>query len=405
MSVPSHLRAFLFDATKASGSALTENVFSSWNNGDAVVIIPSSYPRSLIDTSIIRCDPSDVHDLVSGEMYRRELAIVETPDLAAVVLTSGTTANPKPVELSFASMKTSTDALYAMCDLSSDDVWLCCLPPYYIAGLAIFARCFSTGSTLVFHEHFDVARVADSLKNESVTAISLVSSQLHKLLDAKINLSGLRTVLVGGSTVRSELIDACSQHGIEIHQTYGMTETWGGICHDGILFDNTQARISDDLIELSTTSLMSGYRHDYSGTLARFTPDGWFRTFDRGKIQDGRLHVLGRNDDVINSGGIKVDPLSLEAKVHALYPEHSLVVCATPHENLGSCVTLCFYSSTSDLPVLEDIRKRLIESMPSTHLPLRLATIDQLPISETGKVKRSAVAQLCTVIEEHEIKS
>ncbi|HMS24175.1 MAG TPA: AMP-binding protein [Acidimicrobiia bacterium] len=402
--MPSHLRAFLFDPTKASGSTLIENVFSSWNNGDAITVIPSTYPQSLIDASIIRCDPSDVHDLASGEIHRRELAIVETPDLAAVVLTSGTTADPKPVELSFASMKASADALYEMCDLSSDDVWLCCLPPYYIAGLAIFARCFSTDSTLVFHEHFDVTRVEDSLKNESITAISLVSSQLHKLLDAKIDLSGLKTVLVGGSAVRSELIDTCSQQGIAIHQTYGMTETWGGICHDGILFDNTQARISDDIIELSSTSLMSGYRHDYPATLARITPDGWFRTFDRGKIQDGRLHVLGRNDDVINSGGIKVDPLSLEAKLHDLYPEHAFIVCATPHKNLGSCVTLCFHGSTSDLPELEDIRKRLIEYVPSTHLPLRLATIDQLPFSETGKVKRSATAQLCTVVDEHELK-
>ncbi len=376
-------------------------MFSSWENGIGVVIISVNQPRVLIEKAIVRCDPNDVFDLSTNEKTVREVAIVETPDLAAVVLTSGTTSDPKPVELSFRSMENSVSATYQATGLDKNATWLCCLPPYYIAGLSIFARCFVNQSRLIFHETFNVDRVAQALKNENIAALSLVNSQLKQLLAAGVDLSDVQTVLLGGSAIDDDLMRQCTEKNINVHRTYGMTETWGGICHDGKLFDNTQARINaDGIVEISSTSLMSGYRHNYPATISRITSDGWFVTNDRGTLENNVLTILGRADDVINSGGIKVDPETIEVLLRAAYPEHSVWVCATDHETFGQCVTACFLSSES-LPTLHDIRNTLSRNLPSPQLPLRLATVNSAPMTDSGKIRRSQLSADCTVIEEH----
>lgn len=398
--MPPHLRAFLFDSSQPSND-LVENVFSSWEKGIGVAIISTNQPRVLVDKAIVRCDPNEVVDLSTGETTTRELAIVETPDLAAVVLTSGTTADPKPVELSFRAMHNSVDAFYESTGLDSNTTWLCCLPPQYIGGLAIFARCFVKQSRLSFHQTFDVDRIAQSLVHDDIGAVSLVSSQLKQLLSADVNLSNLSTVLLGGSAIDAEVIRQCNDRDIPIHRTYGMTETWGGICHDGKLFSNTKVRINEDgIVELSSSSLMSGYRHNYPATIARITSDGWFITNDRGSFEKDELTIFGRADDVINSGGIKVDPEPVERLLRASFPDHSAWICATPHETYGQSVTACFLESNS-LPTLQEIRASLSHDLPSTQLPIRLATIPSEPLTESGKIRRSELATMCTISEEH----
>lgn len=399
--MPKHLRAFLYDPTHGSGNQLVSGVFSSWSNGDAVAIIPCNFPKNIIENTIIRCDPSEVIDLTDGETKKRKLAIVDTPDLAAVVLTSGTTGNPKPVELGFMGMKNSVEAVYDYCELDSSDTWLCCIPPYFVGGLSIFARSFVSQSQLVFHEDFDIEKVDAALKNNLINAISLVPFQLEKLLEAEVVLTTLKTILVGGGPVSSDVIRKCGDLGIAIKTTYGMTETWGGICLDGNFLSNSQGRIANSEIEVSTTSLMLGYRHDYPSTIAKLTADHWFHTSDRGTIVDGKLKVYGRTDDVIISGGVKVDPIPLEALIHALFPQHEVVVIPTKHKKLGECSTVCFLKSDKNIPKLGEIRSALIEKVPSVQMPVRLATIQSFPRSDVGKLLRKEFASTCEVLEEH----
>lgn len=402
MSTP-YLRAFLFDSAHGHESEFVVQVFETWAAGQAVAVISSKFPDVVREKAIVKCDPNEVVDIARSTSTIRPVAIVDTAELGCVVLTSGTTGEPKPVEHTFESMRNATAALYETCGLSSVDTWLCCLPPYYIAGLAIFARCFISESKLIFHARFDVERIRKAIKNESVTAISVVAPQLRALLDADVDLSSLKTVLVGGSSLPPELLEACRSKNIAIHHTYGLTETFGGICHDGELFDNTLARISDtNQIEIQTTSLMSGYRHDFRATQQRITPDGWLRTGDRGEIHDNKLIVFGRIDDAINSGGVKVDPNMVENVLATKFPQFDMAVCSTPHPTLGQCVTLCIRDSET-LPALDDIRDSLKDDIASTHLPLRLATVDTFPRSDLGKIDRAKLAASCVIISEHEL--
>jgi O-succinylbenzoic acid--CoA ligase len=395
--VRNHIRALLFDSSDGSGEALITEVFSTWDAAEAVCLIPLSLPEALRDQAIVRCDPTTVIDLTTGISSDRNQAIVQTPDLAAVVLTSGTTGQPRPVELSFHAMESSARAVYDVTGLKEKDAWLCCLPPHYIAGLAIFARCYVTGSKLIYHSTFDVARVAEAIKTQKISAISLVSNQLEKLIDADVNLSPLKTILLGGSSVTDSLREKYESLSLNVHRTYGMTETFGGVCHDGHMLANSRVRIIDDEIEIQSGSMMSGYRHDLPATAARVTPDGWFHTHDRGAIVDGMLKVFGRIDDVINSSGVKVDPLFVENALRSL--GINAVVIGTDHSTLGECVTVTVESET-ELDDISILRNKLREHLPSTHLPIRTARVTKYPRTDSGKIKRKNIDDI-TIVQEH----
>lgn len=382
--------------TQADESRFVASIFSTWDEHQSVTIIPTHLSPSALETAIIRCDPSHViHE--DGIVQERTSAIVETPDLAAVVLTSGTTGNPRPVELSFSSMTSSVESLYSMMDLDKDATWLCCLPPYYIAGLAIFARSWKNRSRMIFHRTFDVDRVEKEIESGRVNVISLVAPQLAQLLHRGVDLSHLYSVLVGGGSLSNELRERCEDQNIALHATYGMTETWGGICHDGIVFPNTDVRIVDDVIELKSGSLFSGYRHNDVATANTMTEDGYFRTHDRGSYANSNLTVWGRIDDVIISGGIKIDPVLIEKVFKIDYPNWDAFIAGTPHEKFGQCTTLFV---TEVVESLEEVRQKMSMSLPSTHLPVRMAHIDRLT-NDFGKISRNNIKDGFTILQEH----
>jgi len=399
--VPQHLRALLYDPTHGSASDLVNTVMSAFSNKVAICVINTSQPKVLIDKAIVASDPSEVVDLSTGEKTLRKLAIVETPDLAAVVLTSGTTNNPKPVELTMTGLKSSTQALYQHCGITQQDKWLCALPPNYVAGLAIFGRCFVSDSELVFNSRFEAKIFEESIHDNASTITSLVPHQLQELIDKKIEFGSLRKIIIGGTKIDNKLLEESRSLGLEIFTSYGMTETWGGICIDGQFLNNTQGRIRDGEIEVKSGSVMSGYRHDVLLTQSKFSLDGWFKTGDLGSIENGALKVSGRSDEIINTGGIKVSPESLEGVISQHIPDFDFAICSTKHPKLGESVTLCVPTSQKESISLQNLRADLRELIPSTQLPTRLATIDEIPKTPSGKIKRSVLSRDCQIVSDH----
>jgi len=399
--VPQHLRALLYDPTHGSQNELVNQIMTSFEQSIGICVISMAQPRVMIDKAIVSADPSEVLDLATGEETKRKLAIVETPDLAAVVLTSGTTSNPKPVELTFTGLRSSTESLYRCCGLSSDDSWLCTLPPNYVAGLAIFGRCFVSGSNLVFNSQFNVDSFFESVLEHNITVTSLVPQQLEELLESGKNFGPLKKILIGGTKVDQKLENECINRGVEIFATYGMTETWGGICINGEFLDNTSGRIVNDEIQLLSDSIMAGYRHDSILTKSKFSTDGWFKTGDIGTINDNTLEVIGRLDEIINSGGIKVDPKNIEEIIARKFPELNFGICSTQHPKLGESVTFCIEKRQLEEIDLKTLRSVLKELLPSTQLPTRLATIEKIPLTQSGKIKRKELANLCEVISDY----
>lgn len=400
MNTP-HLRTFLYDTSHQELDILCKQIFSAWDDGIGVSVIDTNAPQYIVDSAIISLDPDEVVNISNQcSSYSRNLAIFEEA-ISVVSLTSGSTNKPKPVVHTFDSMRESVNAIANVLDLNKDDSWLLCLSPKYIAGMATLARAHILEQKVDCLNIFNVQSIAEMITNLKPSLISLVPTQLQILVDCEIDLSCFKAILVGGASVDSKLIEQCSNLEYNIHRTYGMTETFGGICHDGKLFPNTNARIIDGEIQLRSTSIFSSYRHNYSLSQSKFTNDAWYKTGDIGLIDgDNTLTVSGRIDDIIISGGIKINPNEIENTL-SKYIDQLFIVGGIPHRKWGHALSVVFEKEIPYELTIEKIRELLSNDFDRKYLPIYIAAIEEFPKTSTGKYIRKEILEKCKIIEEY----
>jgi O-succinylbenzoic acid--CoA ligase len=225
-------------------------------------------------------------------------------DVAVVIATSGSTGAPKGVQLSAAALRASATAALRRIDARPGERWLCCLPTFHIAGLGILVRSLVSGTDPVLVARADPDVIAAS----GCAHVSLVPTQLRRLLAAGSEPGPVRTVLLGGAAAGGDLLAAAQAADWPVVTTYGMSETCGGCVYDGLPLDGVAAVPgADGRIGISGPVLFSGYRRQ-PGLTAEVLADGVFTTADLGYLApDGRLVIRGRADDVINTG--ELEPL------------------------------------------------------------------------------------------------
>ena len=289
------------------------------------------------------------------------------------------------------------------------------------------------------------ALAADDSGRACPVYTSLVPTQLRRALDdAQLRgaLARLDAVLIGGAAADAQLLEQAKAAGIRVVTTYGMSETCGGCVYDGqplpgVSMDVDQAT---GAIWLSGPMLATGYLGDEERTRRCFVSrpqagEGtsgvggtasaaesaeagaggpgagsdagageparrWFITSDRGQIVDGRLQVLGRLDDVIISGGIKVEPGPIEALL-ALNPLVSeCAVVGLPDLQWGQVVTAVVVPASmpglgrvDEGAILAQIRVYLEQKLSGAQCPKQVLLADALPYKGIGKVDRRALAQ------------
>ena len=261
----------------------------------------------------------------------------------------------------------------------------------------------------------EAALAADDSGRACPVYTSLVPTQLRRALDdeqLRGALARLDAVLIGGAAADAQLLEQAKAAGIRVVTTYGMSETCGGCVYDGqplpgVSMDVDQAT---GAIWLSGPMLATGYLGDEERTRRCFVsrPDSqageparrWFITSDRGHIVDGRLQVLGRLDDVIISGGIKVEPGPIEALL-ALNPLVSeCAVVGLPDLQWGQVVTAVVVPASmpglgrvDEGAILAQIRVYLEQKLSGAQCPKQVLLADALPYKGIGKVDRRALAQ------------
>ena len=229
-------------------------------------------------------------------------------EVAVVLATSGSTGVPKGVELTSAALVASARASLARLGAAPGERWLCCLPTHHISGLGVLVRSLLAGSVPVVRDRVDAGVVArDASDAARCSYVSLVPTQLRRLLDAGAPLAGFRAILLGGAAIPGGMLAEAAAAGARVVTTYGMTETCGGCVYDGLPLDGVQVACdADGRIRITGPVLFSGYRLAPEQTRTA-VKDGWFVTSDLGELtEDGRLVVRGRADDVIISGGEKI---------------------------------------------------------------------------------------------------
>ena len=150
-------------------------------------------------------------------MTEADLPLLGEHDLDAVhcrILTSGTSGDPRPIGLTYGNHLWSAVGSAFNLGVDPGDRWLCCLPLHHVAGLQIVMRSVIYGTGAIVHDGFDAASVATSLERQGVSLVSLVTTQLSRLLEERIDLSGPRAILIGGGPVPREVLEEAIARGV-----------------------------------------------------------------------------------------------------------------------------------------------------------------------------------------------
>ena len=372
-------------------------------SGPAILPLDAGLPAGRLDELIAALAPDTIEDaegvttVRSGEREGEREGVAE--GTAVIVGTSGSTGAPKGVELSAAALLHSARASLARIGARPGERWLCCLPATHVAGLQVLVRSLVSGTEPVLAERADAATVVVG-SQAGCAHVSLVPAQLRRLLanshqsDMSTPLAGFSSVLLGGAAAPEGLLDAARAAGVPVVTTYGMTETCGGCVYDGTPLDGVRVKIGADpgagvdrggRIWIGGPVLFSGYRGYRDGTGA--PRDGWFRTGDLGRLDaSGRLTVLGRADDVINTGGYKVVPGEVEAALQSCPGVRDVAVVGQPDPEWGErVVAVVVPADPADPPTLKLLRLHVQERLPRYAAPSRVVTVDAVPMLPSGK--------------------
>ena len=326
-----------------------------------------------------------------------DLPLLGEHDLAAVhscVRTSGTAGRPRAIELTYGNHLWSAVGSAFNLGVDPTDRWLCCLPLDHVSGLAIVMRSVIYGTGAVVHDGFEVETVAEALERDGVTLVSLVTTQLTRLLAAEVDLSGPRAVLVGGGPVPLEVLEEATGRGAAVVQTYGLTETTSQVTtlapqeaprklgSAGRPLLTTHLRIQDGEILVQGPIVAPGCLDE----------DGWLHTGDVGRIDDeGFLYVEDRLGDVIVTGGENVLPAEVEEVLlrHPAVADAAAVGRADAEwqEAVEAIVVLRRGAAAGP----DELRRHCAQSLARYKVPKRFEFVSELPRTSSGKLLRRAL--------------
>ena len=365
-----------------------------WDAGDAVLPLDPAASEVEVRRLVHRLRPARLIS-ADGSGWRDEPLDAPGPvgeETALVIATSGSTGRPKGVELSHAALRASTDASVRRLGCRPGEAWLGCLPTHHVAGVQTLLRSWALDAEPVVHDRFDVGEVARA----DAAHVSLVPTQLARLLEARVDVSRFVTVLLGGARPPDGLLDRARRAGAQVVVSYGMSETCGGCVYDGRPLDGVEVRVATDgRIAIRGPVLFSGYRGDPAATAAALDGQGWFTSNDVGRWASGRLEVLGRADDVAISGGENV-PLEAVALALRSHPGVSdAAATARRDAEWGQVVVAVVVPrDATDPPTLSELRAHVRERHPAAFAPRRVVPVTEIPRDGLGKVPRAAIDAL-----------
>jgi O-succinylbenzoic acid--CoA ligase len=314
--------------------------------------------------------------------------------VALVIGTSGSTGAPKGALLASDAVKASATATHAR--LGGPGTWLLAMSVRYIGGLQVLIRSLLAGTRPA------VADLTDGFRPEEFTKAAfaaleapgrhytaLVPTQLTRLMagDALEALRGFDAIVMGGAAMPEALRQRARDEGVNAIPSYGMSETASGCVYDGVPLDGVEIRLTDGRIDIRGPMLADGYR-GFDGE-SPFV-DGWFHTSDLGRwLDDGRLEVVGRLDDVINTGGVKIAPLLVERALTAVPGVTDACVVGLPDPEWGQIVAAAVVAT--DPPSEAHLRDAVRDAAGRAAAPKLIRFLPELPVLGPGKVDRAAV--------------
>ena len=382
--------------------------------------------------------------------------------IALVVGTSGSTGTPKRTALTARALAASAAATERFFGSNSDTAsqWLLALPAHYIAGAQVLARSVLAGTAPVIARsviepvHFSPEVFLQAVEHMSSARrfISLVPTQLHKLLEsadadphlgAEIHeaLGSFTGILLGGAPASADLLAAASVLELNTVTTYGSAETAGGCVYSGSVLPGVRVELVPEegmpavpdiegkpaneesvqvgRIWISGAHLASGYIGDAARTAEHFftAADGtrWYRTDDYGLLSpandpdstthgsEPRLQVLGRSDDVLISGGVKISARAVATVLEEHPAVREACVVGLPDARWGTAIAAAVTlvpsagaAPAENSPALNEelsalLRARCTEKLGAPAAPKQLSILPDFPLTSTGKPDRAEI--------------
>lgn len=329
-------------------------------------------------------------------------------DVADVLYTTGTTGASKGVVLSHRAVWASADNNRFSDGITEKTVYLIASPLNHVSALRKLYACFLAGAHAVLHDGFvDVRRYYETIEKHRVNALLLPPTAVaFLLLVSRDRLQSfarqIEVVHSNGApmteTVKNSL-RRCLPH-TRLVFAYGATEAGSTCCaYDYAEFPgrsncvgkagpHATITVEDGRLVVSGDGVMNGYLNDPART-AGVLRGGRLYTHDLGRIDDsGFVYVLGREDDIINCGGMKVAPNEVE-EVAMRYPEIADCVCFGIDDPLtGSAVKLDVVPRDGSHFDLVDFRRFLQEHLERHQVPSRISCVTDVPRTKNGKTDR-----------------
>ena len=351
-------------------------------------------------------------------MLQTEVSLHEP---AAMLLTSGTTGQPKRVLLTWQNLVFSATGSAITLGHLPDDRWLCVLPVCHIAGLSILFRCALLGTTAVVPSGFDAKACAQAIASGEVTLASLVPTMLQDVLThAQGRAPAFRAVLLGGGAISDELLERARDAGIPVAPTYGMTEAssqiatlppWSAGPGVGGPLVWTQVRLSTESgpsaskegrIEIKSPTCSPGYVEEsahveYIGQNSRClelsASPHWLDTGDWGRWDPDTAHleILDRRTDLIVSGGENVSPQHVELVLQRHPDVARACVVGLPDPRWGAKVIAVV--QTRGAQALPDLDAWCRAHLAPYEVPKQVFVWAELPTTALGKINRAHVRQ------------
>ena len=309
---------------------------------------------------------------------------------STIIFTSGSTGYPKPVLHKLENHYYSAIGSNENILFEKGDVWGIFLPLYHVGGMSIIFRAIISGAAVAITEK--KIPILDAIRNLKITHISLVPTQLYRMLKEKDSidtLRGLKAILVGGSPVREAIIRKAKEMELPIFTTYGSTEmasqvtttkpndTLEHLLTSGRLLPYRELKIEDEEILVKGKTLFKGYLYK-DGLIKPFSEDGWFRTGDIGYLtEDGYLVVKGRKDNMFISGGENIHPEEIEDKLIQIEGILDAVVVPVEDEEWGKRpIAFVYWEGKGEMDE-KRIKKVLEKELPKYKIPDRIFPIPE----------------------------
>jgi acyl-CoA synthetase (AMP-forming)/AMP-acid ligase II len=395
---------------------------------EPLVIVESRYREMLGDAGQ---NVIDADEFLAAAGEAEPAAEFADPDAVGIVLfTSGTTSQPKAVELTHNNLTSYITGSIEFDSAEPADAALICVPPYHIAGVSAALSNLYAGRKMVYLPTFDPQEWVRLINAEHVTTATVVPTMLDRIVTALEagghELPSLRNLAYGGSKVGLPLVRKALEllPGVGFVNAYGLTETSSTIA---VLTpeDHRQAQSASDpavvkrlgsvgqpvpgievqIRDENGTVLGPGQSGElyvrgdqvsgrYTGIGSVLDADGWFPTRDIAVLdEDGYLFIGGRSDDTIIRGGENIAPAELEDVLIEHAHVRDVAVVGIDDPQWGQAIVAVVVPAAGTDPDPEELREHVRKSLRGSRTPDRVVFRDELPTNATGKVLRREIVE------------